>query len=175
MAIHGDLSTMPVAELLTWISNYKKTGTLIVSTEDYDERIGFDQGFLVFSSSSDLKRTFGRLCVARGLLSEADHDQARKIREEEQISLAKVLKELNFLPEDEILRLLRKKAEAEIFDLFKSPDGEFTFRDESLPEMDHLPLRVDVSKALLHVTQQLDEKEEFDFDESGIHLDIPQF
>ncbi len=175
MAIHGDLSTMPVAELLMWISNYKKTGTLVVRTESYDERIVFDQGFLVLSSSSDLKRTFGRLLVARGLLSEADHEQARRIREEEHIALAKVLKELNFLPEDEILRLLRKKAEAEIFDLFKTTGGEFTFRDESLPEMDLLPLRVDVSKALLHVTQQLDEKDEFDFDESGINLDMPQF
>jgi hypothetical protein len=175
MAIHGDLSTMPVGELLMWVSNYKKTGTLVVRTAEMDERIVFDQGFLIFSSSSDLKRTFGRLLVQRGLLSEADHAQARKIREEEHIALAKVLKELNFLPEDEILRLLRKKAEAEIFDLFKTDEGEFTFRDESLPDLDLLPLRVDVSKALLHVTQQLDEKEEFDFDESGISLDIPQF
>ena len=175
MAIHGELSTMPVAELLMWISNYRKTGTLVVRTAEHDERIVFDQGFLIFSSSSDLKRTFGRLLVQRGLLSEADHEQARRIREEEHIALAKVLKELNFLPEDEILRLLRKKAEAEIFDLFKTVDGEFTFRDETLPELDLLPLRVDVSKALLHVTQQLDEKEEFDFDESGINLDMPQY
>jgi hypothetical protein len=175
MAVHGDLSTMPVGELLMWISNFRKTGTLIVRTLDHDEKIAFDQGFLIFSSSSDLKRTFGRLLVQRGLLSEENHDQARKIREEEQIALAKVLKELNFLPEDEILRLLRKKAEAEIFDLFKSDQGEFTFRDEPMPELDLLPLRVDVSKALLHVTQQLDEGEEFDFDESGINLDIPRF
>ena len=86
-----------------------------------------------------------------------------------------MVKDLNFVSEEDILRLLRKKAESEIFDLFKTTEGEFIFRDQDTPELEGIALRVDVSKALLHVTQQIDEKEEFDFDESGIRLDIPNF
>ncbi len=175
MAIHGSLKTMPIPELLMWISNCRKTGSLLVKTDDYDERIIFNEGFLVFSSSSDLNRTFGRLLVERGLLSEENHAKARRIREDERIALAKVLRDLNFVSEEDIIRLLRKKAESEIFDLFKATGGEFIFREEEVTELEGIPLRVDVSKALIHVTQQLDEKDEFDFDESGIRLEIPNF
>lgn len=174
MSVHGSLKTMPVPELLMWISQYQKTGTLEVATGDHMEQIAFDGGFLIFSSSTDLQRTFGHILIARGMLSETQHTQARQIREDQRIALAKVLKDLQILPEEEIVRMLRKKAEAEIFDLFKSVNGEFRFLDDELPELDLLPMRVDVAKALLRITQQMDETGDYDFDKSGIRLDMPQ-
>ena len=173
MSIQGSLKTMPVPELLMWISNYQKTGTLEVASGDHIERIAFDGGFLIYSSSTDLEKTFGHILIARGLLSEEQHSQARRIREDQRIALAKVLKELHILPEAEIIRMLRKKAEAEIFKLFKSVDGQFRFLDDELPDLDLLPLRVDVAKALLRITQQMDESGDYDYDQSGIRLDMP--
>lgn len=174
MSVQGSLKTMPVPELLMWISQYQKTGTLEVAAGDHTEKIAFDGGFLIFSSSTDLEKTFGRILISRGMLSEVQHTQARRIREDQRIALAKVLKDLQILPEEEILRMLRKKAEAEIFDLFGSVKGEFRFFDDELPDLDLLPLRVDVTKALLRITQQMDESGDYDFDESGIRLDLPQ-
>ena len=174
MSIQGSLKTMPVPELLMWISTYQKTGTLEVAASDDIERIAFDGGFLIYSASTDLEKTFGHILIARGMLSESQHEQARRIREDQRIALAKVLKELNILPEDEIVRMLRKKAEAEIFQLFGSVEGQFRFMDDELPDLDLLPLRVDVAKALLRITQQMDESGDYDYDQSGIRLDIPQ-
>ncbi len=67
-----------------------------------------------------------------------------------------------------------QKAEKELFDLFELADGDFTFNESLLPALDLLPLRVDVSKMLLRVTQDRDEKGEYDFDSTGIRLDIPK-
>jgi hypothetical protein len=175
MSIQGSLKTMPVPELLMWISQYQKAGTLEVATGDHIEKLAFDGGFLIYSASTDLAKTFGHILISRGMLSEAQHTQARRIREDQRIALAKVLKDLQILPEDEIVRMLRKKAESEIFALFKSVKGEFRFLDDEMPELDLLPLRVDVAKALLRITQQMDETGDYDYDQSGIHLDIPQF
>ncbi len=173
MSIQGSLKTMPVPEVLMWISTYQKTGTLEVAAGNHLEQIAFDGGFLIFSSSSDLAKTFGHILISRGMLSEEQHTQARRIREDQQIALAKVLKDLHILPEEEIIRMLRKKAEAEIFGLFGSVKGEFRFIDDELPDIDLLPLRVDVAKALLRITQQMDESGDYDYDQSGIRLDIP--
>jgi hypothetical protein len=173
MSIQGSLKTMPVPELLMWISNYQKTGTLEVASGDHIEQIAFDGGFLIYSASTDLEKTFGHILIARGMLSEAQHDQARQIRQDQQIALAKVLKDLHILPENEIVRMLRKKAESEIFTLFKSVKGEFRFLDDELPDLDLLPMRVDVAKALLRITQQMDETGDYDYDQSGIRLDLP--
>ncbi len=173
MSVHGSLRTMPLPELLMWVSQYQKTGTLELKTSDFDGRIAFDKGFLIFSSSSDLHKTFGRLLINRGLLSEEQHAQARRVREEQRIALAKVLRDLHLLPEEDIIRLLRKKAESEIFELFRKDDGEFRFLDGEVPDIDLLPMRVDVAKAMMRITQQIDENGDYDFDSSGIRLDMP--
>ena len=68
----------------------------------------------------------------------------------------------------------RKKAEKELFAIFESVDGEFTFTEAEMPSLDLLPMRVDVSKMLLRVTQDMDEKGEYDFDSTGIRLEIPR-
>ncbi|HEY3053648.1 MAG TPA: DUF4388 domain-containing protein [Thermoanaerobaculia bacterium] len=173
MPIHGDLTTMPVPELLMWISQFQKTGTLEVHANGATETMAFERGALVFSSSSNPERTLGRLLLKHGVVTEEMHKQARQLRKTKAIAVAKALLELNMLTEDQLVRFLRKKAEGELYDLFDSAEGEFNFTERELPKLDLLPLRVDVSKMLLRVTQHRDEKGEYDFDSTGIRLDLP--
>jgi len=173
MPIQGTLSAMPVAELLMWISQFQKTGTLEIRTSKSTETMAFIDGALVYSSSSNPEGTLGRLLIKYGVVTEDEHRQARELRKTKSIAVAKALLELQMLTEAQLLRFLRKKAEKEVFDLVESPDGEFTFKERDLPVLDLLPLRVDVSKMLMRVTQDRDEKGEYDFDNTGIRLDIP--
>jgi hypothetical protein len=169
MAMQGNLRTMPVPELLMWISQYRKTGTLEVRTKLSTERLAFEDGTLTYSSSSDQKKTLGRLLIEKGMLTEEMHETARGLRSKN-IAVAKALIELEMLSEEDILRFLRKKAERELFDLFECIDGEFRFDELEMPQMQLLPLRVDVSGLLLRLTQRMDEKGSYDFDDvSGLH------
>lgn len=174
MPIQGSLITMPVSELLMWISQFRKTGTLIIRTSRISETIAFEEGSLTFSSSSDPEGTLGRLLMRNGVVSEEMHKRAREVRKTKSVAIAKTLLDLEILTEEQLLRFLRKKAEKEISDLFDSEEGEFIFTESELPNLDLLPLRVDVSKILLRVAQDRDEKGAYDFDSSGIHLDIPK-
>jgi hypothetical protein len=173
MAIRGTLSTMSVPELLMWISQYQKTGTLEIRTGELTQKLAFEGGILTFSSSSNRKFTLGRMLIEKGLVTEENHQQARDLRKKKSFGVAKALRDLHMVSEEEILRFLRKKVERELFELFDCTEGEFSFDEKDLPSLDLLPLRVDVSKLLLKITQQMDEKGEFDFDATGIRLDIP--
>lgn len=173
MPIQGNLETMPMAELLMWISQFQKTGTLEIRTSQWNETMAFDSGALVFSSSSNPERTLGRLLIKYGIVTEEGHRRARELRKTKSVAVAKALVELEILTEPQLVRFLRKKAEKELYDLFDSEDGEFTFTERDLPTLDLLPMRIDVSKMLLRVTQHKDEKGEYDFDATGIHLEIP--
>jgi hypothetical protein len=175
MPIHGSLSTMPVPELLMWISQCQKTGTLTIRTSPMLETMAFDKGALVFSSSSNPELTLGRILLRSGVVTEEMVEQARALRQTKSVAVAKALLDLNYLTEDQLVRFLRKKAEKELFDLFDTQDGDFTFVDRELPELDLIPLRVDVSNMLLRVTQHRDEKGEYDFDSTGVRLDVPDF
>ena len=174
MPVKGDLATMPIPELLTWISQSQKTGTLEIRTERWKHSMAFDGGALIFSSSSNPDGTLGRLLINNGVVTEEMHSRARQLRQTKSVAVAKALVDLEILTETQLLRFLRKKAEKELFDLFDSPDGEFTFTERNLPALELLPLRVDVSKMLLRVAQGRDEKGEYDFDSTGVRLDIPE-
>ena len=76
---------------------------------------------------------------------------------------------LGFSRKDYVKRLSVRRG-ACFFDI---QDGDFTFTETNMPSLDLLPLRVDVAKMLLRVTQDKDEKGEYDFDATGIRLDIP--
>jgi hypothetical protein len=166
MAVQGSLATMSVPEVLQWIAQGRKTGTLFLSTTKGDLQIAFDGGLLIFSSSPDPEQTLGRLLIRKGVITEAAHEQALQIRRDHSIAVAKVLTELNLVPEREILHHLRMKAEDEIYSIFLCEEGEFRFEPRELPTLELLPLRLDVTKAVVKVCQRLDEGEEFDFDSS---------
>ncbi|MGZ4777860.1 MAG: DUF4388 domain-containing protein [Thermoanaerobaculia bacterium] len=174
MPIRGNLKAMPVPEILMWISQFQKTGTLEIRSKLGTETMAFEGGALIYSSSSNPEATLGRILIANGIVTEEMHKQARALRKTKSIAVAKALVELRMLTEEQLVRFLRKKAEKEIFDLFDSEDGEFVFTESELPLLELLPMRVDVSGMLLRVTQNLDEKEEYDFDSTGIRLDIPR-
>ena len=164
---------MSVTEILMWISQFQKTGTLEIRTSEWTETMAFEQGSLVFSSSSNPERTLGRLLIKYGIVTEENHKRARELRKTKSIAVAKALLELDIVTEAQLVRFLRKKAERELYDIFDIQDGDFTFTETNMPSLDLLPLRVDVAKMLLRVTQDKDEKGEYDFDATGIRLDIP--
>ena len=171
MPVAGNLGTMSISELLQWIAQGRKTGTLQVTTGDGNAQIAFDAGAIVFSASSRLENALGRLLIKKGVLTEEAHDRALELRAKSGIALGKVLHDLNLVREDEILQMMKLKAEDEIYGIFLCQDGEFRFI-EQLPELELLPLRIDVTKAVLKVSQRLDEGEDFDFDSSGTHHKI---
>ena len=111
--------------------------------------------------------------VRDGVVSEENHKRARELRKTKSIAVAKALLDLDIVTEQQLVRFLRKKAEKELFDLFDIVEGEFKFTETEMPALDLLPLRVDVAKMLLRVTQDKDEKGEYDFDATGIRLEIP--
>ena len=81
---------------------------------------------------------------------------------------------MEVLSEEELLRFLRKKAESELFDLVDCIEGEFSFDEFEMPALQLLLLRIDVSTLLLRLTQRIDERGEYDFDEiSGLHWEKP--
>ncbi|MGA7615217.1 MAG: DUF4388 domain-containing protein [Thermoanaerobaculia bacterium] len=174
MPIRGDLKSMHVGELLVWIGQFHKSGMLELRTAEGVHSLAFEQGNLIFSASPTEEGTLGRLLIERGAVSEEEYQNARDERERRSVAVAKILRDLQLLSEEDAIRFLRKKAEKELFTLLQCTDGEFCFDESIMPQLDLLPLRLDLDGVLLRVTQHIDEKGEYDFDSSGIHVRLPK-
>jgi len=64
---------------------------------------------------------------------------------------------IEVITEADLQRLMRLKAEEEIYDIFLWNDGDFYFIDDELPQMEMIALQVDVTGIIMEGTRRVDE------------------
>jgi len=157
MGITGNLKTMALSELLQWLSLGSKSGTLLVEGHGIEKRIFFHNGRIASSSSSDQREYLGHFLVAHGYITEDELKMAMEVQEESSILLGKILVMINAISETDLLRLMRKKAEESMYDVFLWEEGDFEFLDNELPDQKMVPLSLDVTGIILEGLRRYDE------------------
>jgi hypothetical protein len=157
VGISGNLKTMQLSELLQWLSLGQKTGTLLIQGHGVEKRVYFQGGRINTSSSSDQREYLGHFLVSHGYITEEELKMAMEVQEESNILLGKILVMINAISETDLLRLMRKKAEESIYDVFLWEEGEFEFQDGELPELKMVPLSLDVTGIIMEGLRRYDE------------------
>lgn len=157
MGIVGNLRTMQLEELLQWLSQSKKTGTLQFNNGKVEKKVVFKDGRIISSASNNPEEYLGHFLVSHGLISELELAKAIELQEQSGMLLGKILVTTGALPERDLHRLLRLKAEESIYDMFSWGEGEFRFLDDSLPESTMVPMNLDVTALVLEGVQRIDE------------------
>jgi hypothetical protein len=157
MGLTGNLKTMALAEVLQWLSQGQKTGTLVVHGRPVEKRVFFRDGRIISTSSTDPKEYLGHFLVSHGYIDEETLSRAVKMQEQQKTLLGKILTDLGAISEEDLGRFLVMKAEESIYDMFAWPEGEFRFLDDELPQMTMIPLWLDVTGLILEGMQRVDE------------------
>jgi hypothetical protein len=148
---------MLFADLLQWISLGQKTGTLVIAAGSDEKRIYFRDGKVIASASNNPREYLSEFLMTIGGVDESHVRQAIEAQGQSKMLLGKILVMIDSISEPDLMRLMRLKAEEEIYDLFLWPEGEFQFIDDDLPKMEMIPLKVDVTGVVMEGTRRLDE------------------
>jgi hypothetical protein len=157
LGITGNLKTMQLGELFQWLSLGSKTGTLLIDGHGVEKRIYFQDGRIASTSSSDQREYLGHFLVSNGFITEEELKMAMEVQEESQILLGKILVMINAIAESDLLRLMRKKAEESIYDVFLWTEGSFEFVDGDMPDQKMVPLSLDVTGIVMEGMRRYDE------------------
>ena len=157
MAITGNLKTMELAELLQWLSQGRKTGTLYIDNTKVEKRIFFKEGAIVSSAASDPKEYLGHFLVSHGFIDELTLAKAVEMQEENRMLLGKILLTIGAIEEADLNKMLRLKAEESIYELFTWQEADFRFADNELPSFQMLPVNLSVTGLVLEGHRRLDE------------------
>lgn len=157
MAVTGNLKTMLPGDLLQWLSLGQKTGTLVVRSGAVEKKIFFQRGRVISSASNNPREYLGQFLVSHGFLTEAELAKGMEVQLQSGILLGKILVMIDAISEGDLLRLMRQKAEEEIYDIFLWEEGEFHFVDDELPKMEMVPLKVDVTGIIMEGMRRFDE------------------
>jgi len=157
MSIAGNLKTMDLAELLQWLSQGQKTGTLVVDNRKIEKRIFFRAGHIISSASTDPREYLGAFLISHGFISENQVNAAVKLQESSRMLLGKILVLQGAISEPDVHRMLRLKAQESIFDVFTWREGEFRFLDHELPSESMVPIDLDVTGVVLEGMHRIDQ------------------
>ena len=157
MGVSGNLKTMLPGDLLQWLSLGQKAGTLVVSHGSTEKKIFFKDGRVISSASNDPREYLGQFLMSHGYLNEEELRKAMEVQLQSGILLGKILVMIGLINEEHLTRLMRLKAEEEIYDVFLWPEGEFHFIDNELPQMEMVPLKIDVTGLIMEGTRRVDE------------------
>lgn len=157
MSITGNLKTMELAELMQWLSQSKKTGTMIIDNGTVKKQIHFQQGRIISSASTDPKEHLGHFLVSHGFINETELSNAIQMQEKTGMLLGKILVTIGAISEEDLNRLLRLKAEESLYDIFSWSEGEFRFLDQQLPERTFIPMNLEVTGLVLEGARRMDE------------------
>lgn len=157
MGITGNLKTMALAELLQWLSQGQKTGTLVFDSGRVEKRVFFEDGTIISSASTDKSEYLGNFLAAHGHVTEQQVDEALARQKEEGKLLGKLLIELGAINEEALQEVLQLKAEECIYDIFTWEQGDFRFLDGELPEQTMVPMSLDVQWIVLEGSRRVDE------------------
>ena len=157
MSITGNLRTLELSELLQWLAQGKKTGTLVVEQQDLEKRIYFQDGWIISSSSNDPEEHLGTFLIQRGYIDEATLEHAMKLQEATHILLGKVLVTLDSISEDDLEKILRLKTEESVYELFTWDEGDFRFVKDEMPNAAMVPVSLEVTNIVMEGMRRIDE------------------
>jgi AraC-like DNA-binding protein len=157
MSITGNLKTMELSELMQWLSQGNKTGTMIIDNGQVKKQIHFRGGRIISSASTDPKEHLGHFLVGHGFINENELANAIQMQEKTGMLLGKILVTIGAISEQDLNRLLRLKAEESLYDIFSWSEGEFRFLDEQLPERTFIPMDLEVTGLVLEGARRMDE------------------
>jgi hypothetical protein len=158
MGIVGNLRTMQLEELLQWLSQSRKTGTLEIKTDKVEKKVFFNEGQIVSTASTRPEEYLGHFLVSHGLISETALAKAMELQEATGMLLGKILVTKEILKEADLHQMLKLKSEESIYDIFAWPEGDFRFLDDVLPPANAMvPMVLDITAILMEGVQRVDE------------------
>jgi len=157
VSIGGNLRTMPFADLLQWVSQSKKTGTLAIDGSLHSKKVYFRDGQVVAASSDNPKEYLSYFLVGWGFLEEDELQELLDMQDRHGTMLGELLVIVGRVTREELLHVLRVKTEEVIFDLFLWDEGEFRFLDNILPAKRFQPLDLAVDVLILEGVRRQDE------------------
>ncbi|MGK3998761.1 DUF4388 domain-containing protein [Sorangium sp. So ce1024] len=155
----GDVSAIPLAEILQLLQMQRQTGVLRVTTNRASVAISIRQGLidLVQARNSSDEFKLGRYFIERGVVTREQLEALLRERMPGTL-LGQVLVEAGVATNDDLTAVLERQSSELIYEVLRWPYGRFSFtREPFRPEVEQARLGLPVSALVLEGFRRVDE------------------
>ncbi|MDD2850868.1 MAG: HDOD domain-containing protein [Desulfuromonadaceae bacterium] len=154
---NGNLSLMPVADLIQWADNSKRSGTLILNQQERQKKIYLQDGKIIFIWSNCEGEHFGNFLKDQSHISQDELDKAFSDSEFLGLPFIGYLLSEKIFTREELEEILKKAAEVVLISALKLDTGVFEFADDLPAFVSNSPIRLNSIQILFESLRCYDE------------------
>lgn len=154
---NGNLSLMPIADLIQWASNSTRSGTLILNQRGRQKKLYIQDGKIIFIWSNCDGEHFGNFLKDQSRISQDELDRAFADSESLGLPFIGYLLAENIFSKRQIEDILRNAAEVVLTSALKWDTGIFEFVDDLPGFVLNSPVKLDSIQLLLESVRTFDE------------------
>ena len=158
--ISGVLEDGAIADLLSYFNMFRKTGILTIELEGGVKSLYFQQGEIVFATSSFSSEDLGEVLFSLGKI-EQDALQELRTLVNKNTSLGKLLVERGIVGPRDLWLAARSQVEHIIYTLFSANSGGFYFQSLPIEQEQILRLSMSTQNIIMEGFRRMDEKSLF--------------
>jgi len=159
MSIGGNLRTMPFPDLLQWVSQSRKTGTLVVDGPEFKKKLIFSEGNIIAAASNNPKEYLGYYLVGWKYIDEEELPELLEMQDRYGALLGELLVMIGHISREELTGILLAKTEDSLYDIFLWDEADFQFLENVLPTLKFKPLNLSVDGLIMEGVRRKDEWE----------------
>jgi hypothetical protein len=158
--ITGVLEEGAITDLLSYFNMFRKTGVLTIELDGGAKSLYFQQGEIVFATSSFTSDDLGEVLFSLGKI---EHDALLELRSlvTRKNSLGKLLVERGIVAPRDLWLAARNQVEHIIYTLFSADSGGFYFQSVPIEQEQILRLSMNTQNIIMEGLRRLDEKSLF--------------
>lgn len=157
MSLAGNLRTMPLPDILQWLSTGHKSGALHIEGRTIEKRIVFSAGLIATSWSNDPREYLGQFLMRDRLVTEEQLFKALLRQEEQGQLIGAILMAEGVISEAQLRHALEEKVRETIYDLFLWPEGNFDFKEGEAAGDIRVKTEMGVTEVVLEGIRRVDE------------------
>lgn len=133
MALKGSIDEFSLLDIFRLVGWAKKTGQLIVTSEDKEGRISFEQGLVCFAITPHNRIPIGPRLINADLITKEKLEEALELQqgEEPQEKLGEILIEQNLIKQDELEEFLQEQIQDALFEILYWTNGHYHFESSA--------------------------------------------
>ena len=125
----GHVASSPLVEMFATIHRRGVPGLLQVSRVDAAASVSFDDGDVVFATSTECGESLAECLVRRGHITEAQHRvAAQELERSSGVRLGQILIQMGYIGASELSTVVREQVQQVVRETFNWDDGEVEFR-----------------------------------------------
>lgn len=148
-SITGDISFMPVGDVVLWIANRRHSGTLVVRRGAVESSFVVRNGLAWRASSSDPREYLGQHLINFGYIDEDQLQKAFDTQQETHVPLGRVLVMVEAVTNEQLSRVLLFKTRESLLETMSWSEGTFRVSRE-VPEDTDLDNEVPIDLFEVH-------------------------